>query len=117
MAELLSPPPDLAHGESTLANKVSSAVQGTVFWVYISEVFPNSVHGKGQTLGSFTRWFLAMLVSWTFPLVAKDAGQPNAGLPLAFFAVIMMAQVVLVGMLCPETKRVALEEMQQRPKG
>jgi MFS family permease len=90
--------------------------QGAVIWVYISEVFPNSVRGKGQTLGSFTHWFMAMLVSWTFPMVAKDAGQPNAGLPFAFFAVMMIVQVIVVWMFFPETKRVTLEEMKEHLK-
>jgi hypothetical protein len=60
---------------------------------------------------------MAMLVSWTFPMVARDAGQPNAGLPFAFFGVMMVVQIVVVWMFFPETKRVALEEMQQRLKG
>lgn len=88
--------------------------QGAVIWVYISEVFPNTVRGKGQTLGSFTHWFMAMLVSWTFPVVARDAGQPNAGLPFAFFAVMMVVQIIVVALWFPETKRVALEDMQQQ---
>ena len=90
--------------------------QGAVIWVYISEVFPNSVRGKGQTLGSFTHWFMAMVVSWTFPMVDRDAGQPNAGLPFAFFAVMMIVQIVVVWKFFPETKRVALEEMQKQLK-
>lgn len=90
--------------------------QGAVIWVYISEVFPNSVRSKGQTLGSFTHWFMAMVISWTFPVLAKDAGQPNAGLPFAFFAVMMVVQIIVVWKFFPETKRVALEEMQQRLK-
>lgn len=88
--------------------------QGAVIWVYISEIFPNAVRGKGQTLGSFTHWFMAMVISWTFPVVAKDAGQPHAGLPFAFFAVMMIVQVAVVWFYFPETKRVSLEEMQQR---
>jgi sugar porter (SP) family MFS transporter len=87
--------------------------QGAVIWVYISEVFPNSVRGKGQTLGSFTHWFMAMLISWTFPVVAKDAGQPGAGLPFAFFAGMMILQIFVVWRFFPETKRVALEDMQR----
>ena len=30
--------------------------QGAVIWVYLSEVFPNMVRAKGQSLGSFTHW-------------------------------------------------------------
>ncbi len=43
--------------------------QGAVIWVYISEVFPNSVRSKGQALGSFTHWAMAALVSWSFPVL------------------------------------------------
>ena len=90
--------------------------QGAVIWVFISEIFPTAVRSKGQTLGSFTHWFMAMLISWIFPSVAKDLGQPHAGLPFAFFATMMAVQVVVVWKFFPETKRVALEEMQQRIK-
>lgn len=88
--------------------------QGAVIWVYISEVFPNAVRAKGQAWGSFTHWFMAMLVSWTFPMVAKNAGAPGAGAPFAFFAVMMVVQIFVVWRYFPETKRVPLEEMEQR---
>ena len=55
--------------------------QGAVIWVFISEIFPTAVRSKGQTLGSFTHWFMAMLISWTFPLVARDVGQPGPACP------------------------------------
>ncbi len=87
--------------------------QGAVIWVYISEVFPNSVRAKGQTLGSFTHWFMAMVVSWTFPVFAKSAGQPSAGAPFTFFAVMMIAQIAIVWMFYPETKQVTLEAMEK----
>ena len=90
--------------------------QGAVIWVFISEIFPTSVRSKGQTLGSFTHWFMAMLISWNFPLVAGKLGQPHAGLPFAFFAVMMVVQVAVVGALFPETKQVALEDMSRRLK-
>ena len=88
--------------------------QGAVIWVFISEIFPTVVRSKGQTLGSFTHWFMAMLISGIFPTVARNLGQPNAGLPFAFFATMMVVQVVVVWKFFPETKRVALEEMEQR---
>jgi sugar porter (SP) family MFS transporter len=88
--------------------------QGAVIWVFISEIFPTSVRSKGQTLGSFTHWFMAMLISWTFPMVARELGQPNAGLPFAFFAAMMVVQLVVVGMFFPETKQVALEDMKRK---
>jgi hypothetical protein len=35
--------------------------QGAVIWVFISEIFPNQVRAKGQTLGSTTHWVMAAL--------------------------------------------------------
>ncbi len=88
--------------------------QGAVIWVFISEIFPTAIRSKGQTLGSFTHWFMAMLVSWTFPLLAKDVGEPGAGFPFAFFAAMMLLQIFVVGFMFPETKQVALEDMEKK---
>ena len=88
--------------------------QGAVIWVYISEVFPNAVRAKGQTLGSSTHWFMAMIISWTFPIFARNAGEPHAGAPFMFFAVMMLVQVAVVWWFYPETKRIALEDMEQK---
>jgi sugar porter (SP) family MFS transporter len=88
--------------------------QGAVIWVYISEVFPNAVRAKGQTLGSSTHWFMAMIISWSFPIFAKNAGQPHAGAPFMFFAVMMVVQILVVWWFYPETKRIPLEDMEKK---
>ena len=49
--------------------------QGSVIWVYLSEIFPNRVRARGQALGSFTHWFWAALVSWTFPDDRRGLGR------------------------------------------
>lgn len=83
--------------------------QGAVIWVYISEVFPNTVRGKGQSLGSATHWFMNALISGTFPLMAASSG----GYPFAFFAAMMVLQFFVVLFVYPETKGFTLEEMQK----
>ncbi len=88
--------------------------QGAVIWVYISEVFPNAVRAKGQTLGSSTHWFMAMIISWSFPVFAKNAGQPHAGAPFMFFAAMMVVQILVVWWFYPETKRIPLEDMEKK---
>lgn len=91
--------------------------QGAVIWVFISEIFPTAVRSKGQTLGSFTHWFMAMLVSWAFPMVARDVGEPLAGLSFGIFAAMMVLQLFVVGMLFPETKQIALEDIDEQLRG
>lgn len=86
--------------------------QGAIIWVYISEVFPNAVRAKGQALGSFTHWFMAAVVSWLFPIFSGNAGEPGAGMPFYFFAAMMALQFVVVWRYFPETKGVALEDME-----
>jgi sugar porter (SP) family MFS transporter len=83
--------------------------QGAVIWVYISEIFPNRVRARGQALGSFTHWFWAAVVSWTFPIVAEASGAAAFG----FFAAMMVLQFVLVWRFLPETKGVSLEQIQR----
>jgi sugar porter (SP) family MFS transporter len=84
--------------------------QGAVIWVYLSEVFPTAVRARGQSLGSFTHWFMNALISWSFPPIAAVSGAA----PFAFFAVMMVAQLFTVLLVYPETKNVTLEQMQHK---
>ncbi|HKN34554.1 MAG TPA: sugar porter family MFS transporter [Terriglobales bacterium] len=84
--------------------------QGAVIWVYLAEVFPNSVRAKGQSLGSFSHWFMNALISGTFPLMAASSG----AYPFVFFALMMVVQFFVVLFVYPETKGVTLEAMQKK---
>ncbi len=84
--------------------------QGAVIWVYLSEVFPNTVRAKGQSLGSFSHWFMNALISGVFPLMAESSG----GCPFAFFSAMMVLEFLVVWAVYPETKALSLEEMQTK---
>ncbi len=84
--------------------------QGAVIWVFISEVFPNRVRAKGQSLGSFTHWFMNSLISFVYPAVAAR----SKGAPFLFFALMMALQFVVVLIAYPETKGITLEKMQEK---
>ena len=84
--------------------------QGSVIWVYISEIFPNSVRAKGQSLGSFTHWLTCATLSNFFPVVAVH----SAAGPFIFFASMMVIQFVVVLRFFPETKGFTLEQLQQQ---
>ena len=84
--------------------------QGAVIWVYLSEVFPNLVRAKGQSLGSFTHWIMATLISQLFPVIAVS----SKAAPFVFFAACMALQFVVVLVAYPETKGVTLEDMRKK---
>jgi sugar porter (SP) family MFS transporter len=85
--------------------------QGAVIWVLISEIFPNRHRAGGQTLGSSTHWIFAALLTTLFPkMVSKFA----PGYVFAFFAFMMVLQLIWVKTMVIETKGVPLEEMQKR---
>lgn len=84
--------------------------QGAVIWVYLSEIFPNRVRARGQSLGSTTHWIAAALISWTFPLIAEISG----GYTFAFYAFCMLGQLFWVIFIMRETKGVTLEDIQKQ---
>ncbi|MCB0636795.1 MAG: MFS transporter, partial [Lewinella sp.] len=87
--------------------------QGSVIWVFIAEIFPNHLRAYGQGFGSSTHWVLAALIPALIPYLFRH---PNIGawMVFAFFAFMMVLQLLFVAFLMPETKGVPLEELQAR---
>jgi len=82
--------------------------QGAVIWVFISEIFPNQVRAKGQTLGSSTHWVMAALVAFCFPYFAEKLGGATT---FFFFSGMMVLQLIFVWKFMPETKGRSLEQI------
>ncbi|MBZ9558957.1 MULTISPECIES: sugar porter family MFS transporter [unclassified Modicisalibacter] len=85
--------------------------QGAIIWVFISEIFPNHVRARGQSFGSSVHWICAATITLLMPTVL---GHFSGGPVFAFFAVMMVLQVLFVVFLMPETKGVSLEALQRR---
>jgi MFS transporter, SP family, arabinose:H+ symporter len=85
--------------------------QGAVIWVFISEIFPNRHRAEGQTLGSFTHWIFAALLTTFFPRMVASF---PPGYVFSFFAGMMVLQLVWVKTMVPETKGVPLEQIQKQ---
>jgi SP family arabinose:H+ symporter-like MFS transporter len=82
--------------------------QGAVIWVFLSELFPNSVRASGTSFGCLTHWVFAALVAQVFPFFATNV--PGAYI-FGFFAFMMVLQLIYVWKMMPETKGIALEDM------
>ncbi|MFV9483538.1 sugar porter family MFS transporter [Christiangramia sp. ASW11-125] len=83
--------------------------QGAVIWVYISEIFPNKLRASGQAFGSSTHWVLAAIIPSLVPLLFSTIGP---GYVFAFFAFMMVLQLLFVIFIMPETKGKSLEDIE-----
>ncbi len=91
--------------------------QGAVIWVFISEIFPNKVRASGQSFGASVHWVFAAIITLITPLfLDKDEGivRNQPGIIFAFFAVMMVLQLIWVLTRVPETKDVSLEELEKK---
>lgn len=84
--------------------------QGAVIWVFISEIFPNSVRAKGQSFGAGIHWIFAALITALTPFVIDLLGN-NPGIIFFFFGVMMVFQLLFVYRAMPETRKTSLEKM------
>jgi sugar porter (SP) family MFS transporter len=84
--------------------------QGTVIWVFISEVFPDQLRASGQSFGTTTHWVLAAIIPSMVPFLFSTIG---AGTVFAIFAFMMVLQLLFVKFIMPETKGVPLEELEK----
>lgn len=85
--------------------------QGSVIWVFISEIFPNEVRAAGMTCGALTHWVFAALIANVFPFFSERYG---GGIIFSFFALMMVFQLLYVWRMMPETKGVSLEDLQRQ---
>ena len=86
--------------------------QGAVIWVFISEIFPNSVRSQGGSLGSGTHWTMAAIITSIFPYIVEGSTQRASG-AFVFFAIMMALQLLFIWRVMPETRGRTLEEIQK----
>ena len=67
--------------------------QGTVIWVFISEIFPNHLRSSGQAFGSSVHWVLAAVIPSLVPVLFSTIG---AGVVFLIFAIMMVLQLLFV---------------------
>jgi SP family arabinose:H+ symporter-like MFS transporter len=78
--------------------------QGTVVWVYLSELFPPGVRGAGQGYGSSVNWIANAILVSIFPIM--QLASPDRA--FFFFSLAMVLQIGVVLLWYPETRGTAL---------
>lgn len=84
--------------------------QGAVIWVFMSEIFPNHLRSSGQGFSSSVHWILAAVIPSLVPILFNAIG---AATVFAFFAFMMILQLLWVKIYVPETKGKSLEELSE----
>jgi SP family arabinose:H+ symporter-like MFS transporter len=78
--------------------------QGTVVWVYLSELFSQGTRGAGQGYGSSVNWITNAILVSIFPIL-QHASSVRV---LYFFSLTMVLQIGVVLLWYPETRGTAL---------
>jgi sugar porter (SP) family MFS transporter len=81
-------------------NTFFACSQGAAAWVYLSEIFPFPVRGKGQGFGALVHWIANASLIGLFPVMEHALPQSN----FLLFAFFMILQIVIVSIWYPETK-------------
>jgi len=84
---------------------------GPVPHIMMSEVFPLALRGRGMGLASVANWGCNFLVVFLFPAVLATIG--IAGV-MSLFAVVCVLGLYFTLRYVPETRGVALEEIERR---
>ena len=82
--------------------------QGTVIWVFISEIFPNHLRNAGQSFGTSIHWLLAAIIPSFVPILFSSIG---AGVVFLIFTFFMLVQLFFVHFMMPETRGISLEKL------
>ncbi|MGZ8539948.1 MAG: sugar porter family MFS transporter [Chitinophagaceae bacterium] len=94
--------------------------QGAVIWVFLSEIFPNKIRATGQSFGASVHWVFAGIITLITPVfLDKKDGilKDDPWIIFAFFAGMMVLQLIWVLTKVPETKGVSLEELEKKMVG
>jgi sugar porter (SP) family MFS transporter len=91
--------------------------QGAVIWVFIAEIFPNKVRAIGQSFGASVHWVFAAIITLITPVFLdekKGILKDDPWIIFAFFAGMMVLQLIWVLTKVPETKGASLEELEKK---
>ncbi len=92
--------------------------QGAVVWVLLSEMFPNNIRARANSLGSLSVWVFCFLTTLFFPLVVglfagPDGSGNGVGYILGFYALVTFGSFFFYKKYLFETRGKTLEELEK----
>lgn len=95
---------------------IFGATWGQAVWTVIGEIFPTRLRAAGMGFSIGAMWIGNFLVSQTFPIMNKSSWLVehfHGGFPLVIFAGFTLLSWLFVRKFVPETRGVALENMEE----
>ena len=82
---------------------------GPVYWLLMSELFPNHVRGLMNGIAVSLFWVFNAIVAFLFPVLLSEMG----GMTFFLFALINIGSIIFCTLWLPETKGMTLEQIEQ----
>ena len=86
-----------------------ASTMGVVVWVYLSEMFPNSIRSRGTSISSFSVWVINCATAFLFPIVMGKFGTAPV---FGFYCLATLLSFFFFWKYLVETKGRSLEEME-----
>ncbi len=89
---------------------------GCVSWTLLSEIFPNSIRDRAMSIAGGCKFVAGFLITMFFPILNENeylVEKFHGAFTFWMFAILALLAVIVVKVFVPETKGVALEEMQE----
>ena len=86
-----------------------ACTMGVVIWVYLSEMFPNSIRSRGTSISSFSVWVINCATAFLFPIVMGKVGTAPV---FAFYCILTLVSFFFYWRYLVETKGKSLEELE-----
>jgi sugar porter (SP) family MFS transporter len=86
-----------------------ASTMGVVVWVYLSEMFPNSIRSRGTSISSFSVWVINCATAFLFPIVMGKFGTAPV---FGFYCLATLLSFFFFWKYLVETKGRSLEELE-----
>lgn len=81
-----------------------------LFWVVISEIYPNRIRGAAMSIGATTHWVANFLLTFSFPAIKEAVGWANN---FWLYGVVCLIGFIVLYRYLPETKGKSLEQIER----
>lgn len=81
-----------------------------LFWVVLSEIYPNRIRGAAMSIGATAHWLANFMLTFSFPTIKETIGWANN---FWLYGLICLIGFVVLYFYLPETKGKTLEDIER----